>query len=121
MTFNLKNFNIVIQHFVKPFQKCIYCWWSKNLIFKAIFAQVDAIRAPGAKMTEKCEKVLITVKVIDMVLIILLIIFVFFVEKHCTKIVDRLWISTILESLLPWHSKFTTPNSALKVVLVRPV
>ena len=36
------------------------------MIFKAIFAQV---RAPWAKIVEKCEKVLITVKVIDMVLI----------------------------------------------------
>ena len=36
------------------------------MIFKGILAQV---RAPRAKMAEKCENVLITVKVIDMVLI----------------------------------------------------
>ena len=36
------------------------------MIFKAIFAQV---RAPRAKMAEKCEKALITIIVIDMVLI----------------------------------------------------
>ena len=35
------------------------------MIFKAIFAQV---RAPRAKMAEKCEKVLFTVKVIDIVI-----------------------------------------------------
>ena len=36
------------------------------MIFKAIFTQV---RAPRAKMDEMCEKVLITVKVMNMVLI----------------------------------------------------
>ena len=34
------------------------------MIFKAIFAQV---RAPQAKMAEKCEKDLITIIIIDMV------------------------------------------------------
>ena len=35
------------------------------MIFKAIFAQV---RAPRAKMAEKCEKALINIIVIDMVI-----------------------------------------------------
>ena len=35
------------------------------MIFKAIFAQV---RAPRAKMAEKCKKALITIIVIDMVI-----------------------------------------------------
>ena len=38
----------------------------KKFDFEAIFAQV---RAPRAKMAEKCEKVLISVKVIDMIFI----------------------------------------------------
>ena len=66
MTFNFKQFNIVIKHFVLPFLKHIYCWGSKNSIFKASFAQV---RPPQAKMAEKCEKALITIIVIDMLLI----------------------------------------------------
>ena len=48
-----------------------------------IFAQV---RAPRAKMAEKCKKVLITVKVIDMV-IFKVIVKVKMILKHCTKIV----------------------------------
>ena len=44
----------------------MYSWGSKISIFKTIFAQVQA---PRAKMAEKCEKALITIIVIDMLLI----------------------------------------------------
>ena len=53
------------------------------MIFKAIFAQV---RAPRAKMAEKCEKALINIIVIDMV-IFKVIVKVKIIFKVMTKIV----------------------------------
>ena len=53
MTFNSKKFSIVIVGV-------------KKMSFQAIFAQV---RPPRAKMVEKCEKALITIIVIDMLVI----------------------------------------------------
>ena len=83
------------------------------MIFKAIFAQV---RAPWAKMAEMCENVLITVKVIDIVLIGGPESFQVIV-KVLTKIVDRLWISTILESVVYRPPFYTTSGYPINKVI----